>query len=621
MLPSDFGTPAPADRCATTKVIPAHPNRTSSDVPNERNRVEPDLAPMTNDLNIGALIRAVAAKVPDRTAVLQGGKSLTYAKLIDRSSRLAAFLNERGIGHFVDRSALSGHEAGQHLLAQYLHNGAHFVEGLVGSFLGRAAPFNVNYRYTADELRYLLLDASPSVIQFHAAFAPALSKVLPDLTGIKTLLQVADGSGHPLLPGAIDYEEALASVSPVAHDELSPDDLYVIYTGGTTGMPKGVLWRQGDVAVATLGLRNRRTGREWIDLNESLEAIRSEPIRVLPCAPMMHGAAQWAALQAICEGNTVVFPQRAQNFAAADVLTTVEKHRVGVITFVGDAFGWPLVQELEHTHYDVSSLRVIVSGGAALHANCKRRLIELMPGVRVIVNIGSSESGILGSRLSVDDASAADVTFTPDESMRVVAEDRTRFLEAGHQGVGWLARSGRIPLGYLGDADKTARTFPVVDGIRLTIPGDRARLLADGQVQLLGRDSLTINTGGEKVFVEEVEAVLKDHPDVVDALVCGRPSERWGSEVAAVVVAPNGIDETELIGFCRRRLARYKAPKVVHVVPSIVHSDTGKPDYKWAVRMVSELEAASHRTEAAEPLVTGNPRKEAINEKFISGDR
>jgi acyl-CoA synthetase (AMP-forming)/AMP-acid ligase II len=565
---------------------------------------------MTNDLNLGALIRAVAARVPSRPAVLQGDRVLSYAELIDRSSRLARFLNDRGIGHFADRSQIRGHEAGQHLLAQYLHNGPEYVEGLVGSYLGRIAPFNVNYRYMTQELIYLLRDAAPAVIQYHASFAPALQEVLPHLTEVKVLLQVADGSDHPLLPGAIDYERALASVTPATEQQGSSDDLYVIYTGGTTGMPKGVLWRQGDVAVATLGLRNKRADREWTDVRECVESLRSQPIRVLPCAPMMHGAAQWAALQALCEGNAVVFPERAQSFAAADVLDAVERHRVNVMTLVGDAFGWPLVKELERDQHDVSSLRVIVSGGAALHANCKQRLIDLIPNVRVVENIGSSESGILGSRLSDTASSGAGLTFTPDESMVVVDEDFSHLLAPGHPGTGWLARRGRIPLGYLGDADKTARTFPVVDGLRLTIPGDRARLLADGQVQLLGRDSLTINTGGEKVFVEEVETVLKDHPDVVDALVCGRPSERWGSEVAAVVVARSGIDEAALLDFCRSRLARYKAPKVVHFVDHVVRSDTGKPDYKWAQQMVGHIDELSGHVK--QPDVTGNLKEGSV---------
>jgi 3-oxocholest-4-en-26-oate---CoA ligase len=563
-----------------------------------------------SELNLGQLLKAITARVPDRPAILAGNQALSYAELLQRSSRLARFLRDRGIGHFADRSELHGYEAGQHLLAQYLHNGPEYIEGLLGSYLARAAPFNVNYRYQADELRYLFRDAAPAVIQFHATFAPLLAQIIDELPSVQVLLQVDDGSGHPLLPGAIDYENALASVPADVNELLSPDDLYVIYTGGTTGMPKGVLWRQGDVAVATMGVRNRRAGREWSSVDECVDAVRPEPTRLLPCAPLMHGAAQWGGLQTLCEGNTLVFPEHPESFSAADILAAVQRHQVTVITFVGDAFGWPLVEELESGKYDVSSLRVIVSGGAAWHVTCKQRLLDLVPGLRVVESIGSSESGVLGSRENDAVAAPAGSTFIPDDSLVVVSQDFSRILERGHEGIGWLARRGRIPLGYLGDPDKTARTFPVIEGVRLSLPGDRARLLQTGEVQLLGRDSHTVNTGGEKVFVEEVEAAIKDHPAVSDALVCGRPSARWGSEIAALVVS-SGIDHAALVEFCRRRLARYKVPKAFYFVERIHRNPAGKPDYQWAAHMVqqpalaaesdnsSQREVACHSTEGS----------------------
>jgi fatty-acyl-CoA synthase len=542
---------------------------------------------IAGELNLGDLLRAIAARFPDRAAVVQGERTLTYGALLDRSSRLARFLNDHGSGHFAERSRLLGHEPGQHLLAQYLHNCPEYMEGLYGSYLGRVAPFNVNYRYLAEELGNLLLDARPTAIQYHASFAPVLQRVLPHLPGVRVLLQVDDRSGYPLLPGAFDYEEALASVRPEIDLPLSPDDLYVLYTGGTTGMPKGVLWRQADVAVTTLGLYNRVTNGEWNSMEECVESIGPMPNRVLPCAPLIHGAAQWGALRAIGEGNTVVFPERSESFSATEALKAVARHQVSVITFVGDAFAWPLVEELELGIHDVSSLKFAASGGAALHASSKQRLIDLVPGLQVVERIGSSESGVLASRQSHDAASASDPTFVPDPSAVVVAEDFSRVLEPGHDGIGWLARTGRIPLGYLRDAEKTARTFPVVDGRRLSIPGDRARLLPGGDMQLLGRDSLTINTGGEKVFVEEVEGVLKDHPDVTDAVVCGRPSAKWGSEVAALVVAPSSFDEQALLDFCRSRLARYKVPKIIRGVDEIIRTVSGKPDYRWASKQIS----------------------------------
>lgn len=538
------------------------------------------------ELNLSELFTAIASVYADRPAVVRGDRILSYGALADRSARLGRYLAERGLGCFAERSGLQGHQAGQHLLAQYLHNGQEYIEGLLGGYRGRIAPFNVNYLYRSDELLYLLRDAAPGAIQYHASFAPALAEVLPALPSTPVLLQVRDDSGHPLLTGAVDYEEALASVAPTVNTAPSPDDLYVIYTGGTTGMPKGVLWRQADVAVSTLGLTNRRENREWRTISEIVDAVRATPPRLLPCAPLMHGASQWAVLGSICEGNTIVFPDRTEGFNAADVVRTIDRHRVNALTIVGDAFAYPLAEALERSHADVSSLRVLVSGGAALHSGIRRRLQELVPQLRVIENIGSSESGIQGSRHSHGAQPALGDAFVSDATTVVLSEDYGSFLSPGHESTGWLARRGRIPLGYLGDAAKTARTFPVVDGTRVTIPGDRARLLADGRVELLGRDSLTINTGGEKVFVEEVEAVLKDHPEVTDALVCGRPSQRWGSEVAAVVQARPGIDTTALLEFCRGRLARYKVPKSVQLVERIRRGPAGKGDYQWAARQV-----------------------------------
>jgi fatty-acyl-CoA synthase len=548
---------------------------------------------MPVELNMAATITAVARSHPDRAAITQGERSLSYGQFTDRARRLARYLHDAGLGCHTDRAELAGHQSGQHLLAQYLHNGVEYVEGLLGSYLARVAPFNVNYRYQPDELRYLLRDSGPSVIQYHQCFAPMLGQILDDLPNRPALFQVADGSGEPLLPGAVDYEQALASAPPVLDLELSPDDLYIIYTGGTTGMPKGVLWRQADVAVTTMSATNRRANREWDSVEELVQAIPAQPHRVLPCAPLMHGAAQWAVLQTLLEGGTVVLPEQATTFEAAHVLDTVARHRVTAMTIVGDAFARPLTDQLERGRYDLSSLKVIVSGGAALSPEGKRRLIELIPGLRVRETIGSSESGIQGSQHSDVDTKAGTEAgaprFQPGPKTVVVSPDLSRFLAPGHDGTGWIASSGRIPLGYLGDEQKTAKTFPVVAGRRVSIPGDRARLLPDGTIELLGRDSMTINSGGEKVFVEEVEAVLKSHPEVVDAVVCARPSERWGAEVAAVVVGP-AVGVEELLEYCRSRLSRYKVPKTIHFVEEVRRSAAGKPDYRWAIGLVRETD-------------------------------
>jgi fatty-acyl-CoA synthase len=539
------------------------------------------------DLNVWQVFAGIAAAAPDRAAIVQGDRRLSYATLADRSARLASVLAEHGLGCSIERAGLANYESGQALIAQYLHNAPEYVEGMLGAFCARAAAFNVNYRYQLDELRYLFQDAAPAAIQYHATFAPLVAAVLADRPEQPLLLQVADASGTALLPGALDYESALAAARPSRAYGQTPDDLYVVYTGGTTGYPKGVLWRQADLAVA-IGLVNRRADREWQSVAEAVAAARPTPAGVLPCGPLIHGAAQWAVLQALCDGNTVVLGERGDAFLPGDVLAAVEREHVSAMAIVGDAFGWPLIAELERGSYDTSSLRVIVSGGAALNASAKKRLIELIPGVRIVENIGSSESGLQGSTSGSVAADTGPARFRPGRATTVLAEGRSRILEPGHEGIGWLARSGCIPLGYLHDAEKTRKTFPVVDGRRMSVPGDRARWLADGLIELLGRDSLTINTGGEKVFVEEVEAALISHPDVADVVVCGRPSSTWGQEVVALVVPRNPeLTGPELAAHARRTVARYKVPKDFVFTDMIARLTTGKPDYRWAAERVA----------------------------------
>jgi fatty-acyl-CoA synthase len=536
------------------------------------------------EFTIAGLVEAVALRVPDRPAIIQGDRQLRYRDLVDRTRRLARYLADRGLGCHRERDELAGHEVGQDRLAQYLHNGPEYLEGLIGCYRARVAPFNVNYRYVADELRYLLRDSRPRAIQFHARFAPLLAEVLDglDIEPVEVLLQVDDGSGHPLLPGAVDYEQALASVPAQVDAEPSPDDVYMLYTGGTTGMPKGVLWRQADALVSLLGVRNRRTGQEWDSLEAKLAVTPERPQRTMPLAPYMHGAAQWGALQSLVEGNTVVIPEQVLRFDPAEVLDTIARKEVTVITMVGDAFGRPLADELEAHPRELPSLRLLLSGGAALNAVHKERLMASAPGLTITETIGSSETGVQGRMLGL---AAGRPTFAREATAVVISEDMTKVLEPGHDGTGWLATRGRVPLGYLGDPDKTSRTFPVVAGERVSVPGDRARLLPGDVVEMLGRDAVTINSGGEKVFAEEVEEAVKAHPGVADAIVCGRPSEKWGAEVVALVQRRPGsdVDAGAVLAFCAERIARYKLPKAVVFVDAVLRSASGKADYKWAL--------------------------------------
>lgn len=546
------------------------------------------------EFNIAGLVEAVAARVPERPAIIHDQRRLTYSQLVERTRRLARYLADAGLGCHREREALEGHEVGQDRLAQYLYNGPEYLEGLVGGYRARVAPFNVNYRYVAHELRYLLSDSRPRAIQFHASFAPVLAEVLDglDIEPVAVLLQVDDGSGHPLLPGAVDYEQALASVPAQVDVDPSPDDVYLLYTGGTTGLPKGVLWRQADALVSLLGVRNRKSGQEWASLEEKLAVVPRRPLRMMPLAPYMHGAAQWGALQSLVEGNTLVIPGQVQRFDPAEAVATIAAKEVSVITMVGDAFGRPLADQLEADPCHLPSLKLLVSGGAALSALYKERLTRAVPGLTITETIGSSETGVQGRMLGL---AAGRPTFAREASALVISSDMTEVLEPGHDGTGWLATRGRVPLGYLGDPVKTARTFPVVAGERVSVPGDRARLLPGDVVEMLGRDSATINSGGEKVFAEEVEEAVKGHAGVADVIVCGRPSEKWGAEVVALVERRPGsnMDAEGLVGFCAGRIARYKLPKAVIFVDTVRRSASGKADYKWALATAVAQEQAA----------------------------
>lgn len=534
---------------------------------------------------VPAVATAVAAAIPDRDLVIRGERRYTYGQLLERANRLATYLRSRGLGCHTERSALAGHEVGQDLLGLYAYNGNEFVEALLGSFLARVAPFNVNYRYVKSELQYLLKDAGATALVYHAAFAPRVAEILPDLPQLRVLIQIADDSGNDLIYGAVDYETALASSSPepppVQH---SPDDLYVLYTGGTTGMPKGVLWRQHDIFMTSFGGRNLVTGEPFGSIDQIVAGAAAGPgtkLMILP--PLIHGAAQWSVMTAITTGQTVVFPSVVDHFDAEDVLRTVERERVMTVTVVGDAMARPLVAAIEKGIADVSSLAVVANGGALLTPYVKQQLIEALPNALVIDGVGSSETGAQMHHMSTSGAVSTG-TFNAGPDTFVAAEDLTAILPPGHDGMGWLAQRGYVPLGYKGDAAKTAKTFPVIDGVRYAVPGDRARHRADGAIELLGRDSVTINSGGEKIFVEEVETALASHPAVADVVVAGRPSERWGQEVVAIVALAEGAsaDADELIKHAGESLARYKLPKAIVFRPVIERSPSGKADYRWA---------------------------------------
>jgi fatty-acyl-CoA synthase len=528
--------------------------------------------------NLAAVHEAIAAAIPERECIVFRDRRLSWADVTERTRRLSDVFRQHGLGCQRERPGLANWESGQDHIGLYLTNGNEYLEGMLGAFKARAVPFNVNYRYVDEELEYLFDNADAKAVVYHGGFAPTLARIRARLPQVRLWLQVDDASGEPLLPGALDYEAALAEADPLPPRDLSPDDLYILYTGGTTGMPKGVLWRHEDVFHAAL-----HTGKAR-GLDEIVARAQRGGPRALPAPPFMHGAAHWVVFNMWHAGGTVLVQSRPERLDPEDVWSTVERERATALTLVGDAFARPLLEELQRGSYDVSSLRLVTSGGAILTAATKQDLLEALPNVKVLDALGSSESGQQAAQISTRAGPATSGDFEIDPDSVVLTEDLSGIVEAGSGEKGWLARSGYVPLGYYGDPEKTARTFPTVNGVRYSVPGDRASVEADGTLRLHGRDSVTINTGGEKVFAEEVEQALKHHPAVWDAVVVGTPHDRWGQQVTAVVKLRDGhqVAESELRDAARDHLAAYKLPKAFVFVDEVLRAPSGKADYRWA---------------------------------------
>lgn len=556
------------------------------------------LPALVRGFDLSSVFRTVATTVPDQELLVHGDLRLTYGRVEEDVEALARFLSGRGLGCHTEREELAGHESGQDHVGLYLYNGPEYLEAMIASYRARAVPVNVNYRYVAEELAYVLVDAGTRALVFHSCFAPQVAHVRDLVPTLDVLVQVPDDSGHDLLPGAVWWEDALAAGRDggVVLPQPTGDDLYVVYTGGTTGMPKGVLWRQDDMYVTSMGGTPFGTTEPYTSYEQIAEnaANAGGGMTLLMALPFMHGAAQWSTFHMITSGGKIVLPEDVRSFDARAVLETVVREGCVSLPVVGDAMVRPLIAELEAREHDLSGLAAVNNGAAPLSPAVRARLMELLPHIIVMDAAGSSETGLQMSSMSLKGMEAEAATFTPVPTTTVVSEDMSRVVvpeeEQGSSG-GWLAQRGRVPLGYLGDAEKTARTFPMIAGERFSVPGDRAEMLGDGRIRLLGRDGVTINSGGEKIFAEEVERAVGAHPAVRDVVVVGRPSERWGSEPVAVLSLAQGaedVSDDDLLAVASEHIARYKLPKAFLRVEHVVRSPSGKADYRWAKEQAEE---------------------------------
>jgi fatty-acyl-CoA synthase len=550
------------------------------------------MEPSLLEWSLPAVHDLIADAVPDREMVVWNGTRRTYGEVARRSRSIASYLAANGIGLRRERAELERWECGQDTVALVLRNRPEYLEAMFGCYRARAVPFNVNHHYTATEMAGILHMTDPTAVIYQRSLGPLVARALGGHEVV--LVDVDDGSGAASLPGSVSFE-AVATASPSGSlPPTSPDDLYLVCTGGTTGAPKAVLWRQADIYVSAMG------GSETATETSITAGVGDGPGAWFATAPLMHAAAQWTAFGGLHVGATIVLHDDTRSFDARSILEIAERERVVLMSIVGDAYARPIVEELRRRRYDLSSLRVLATGGAATNEVNKQALFELVPHVTIVDGYGASETG--GMAYGARTRGAGPAGFAPAAGAAVLSADRSRFLAPGEDEIGWTARCGRVPLGYLGDRHATESTFPVTGGTRVSVPGDRARIEADGSITMLGRDSMVVNTGGEKVFVEEVEEVLRRHDDVVDALVVGRPSSRFGEEVVALVQVRDGADvgAKELREFAATSLARFKAPRAVAICDRVVRHVNGKADYRWARTVAADAVDATVPVDAVD---------------------
>ncbi|MDX6278886.1 MAG: 3-oxocholest-4-en-26-oate---CoA ligase [Nocardioidaceae bacterium] len=515
-------------------------------------------------LTLADVLEAIADAVPERPALVTMERSYTYAELDERSTRFANHLVTQGVA------------PGEHV-AIHAANCVEWIEAFYGCFKARAVPININYKYLHEELAYVYDNADCVFAVVAAKHVPAVRALdLPKLRGMLTIGE--------------EYEAALAGASTERLGGRTSDDLYVLYTGGTTGQPKGVVWRQADLMVAALNANRFGAPIESVEQLAAEAAANDNPMVLLACGPMMHGGSQWIIGNALISGSTFAL-YTAPQFEAATLLDLVESSRVVSLTLLGDAMGRPVAEAItaEPDRWDLSGLAAISNGAAPLSEAVREQLRKALPGLFILDSYGASESGTTGQQIDSGDGASS---TAPRFGVGADVEVFDVHLKPCPPGVeGMLGRSGAIPLGYYNDPVKTAATFKEIDGVRWSMPGDFARREEDGSVTVLGRGAVCINTGGEKVYPEEIEGILMRHEDVFDVAVVGVPHERWGQQVTALVQLREGstAGRDELQAHVRSLLANYKVPKEIMFVSAIPRTTVSKVDYSAVAALAGAL--------------------------------
>jgi acyl-CoA synthetase (AMP-forming)/AMP-acid ligase II len=533
-------------------------------------------------INIADLFEHAVDAVPNRLALVVGDQRLTYAELDVQANRIAHHLASHGVGH------------GSHV-GIYAKNSVEHVVALLAVTKLRAVAININYRYVENELDYVFDNADLVALVHERTYSPLVARCAPKHDQLRHVVVIEDGTDEDSSSyGGVAWADALADGKPERDFEpRSNDDVWIVYTGGTTGYPKGVMWRHEDIWRTLGGGIDFMTGERLEEYDQSKKAVESEPMVSFPLSPIMHGGAQWGMLMHFFAGHVVILVPK---FDAEEIWRTIDTEKVQVVFMTGDAMARPLIERYEEGGYDGSSLVAVASSAAIFSTEVKLRWMRAFPNTFFTDSLGSTETGFAGTGLvDKDNADAGAIVSIGPET--VILDDSNRVLDPATDigAVGRLARAKSVPLGYYKDPEKSAKTFIEIDGVRYAIPGDFARIEEGNKITLLGRGSNCINTGGEKVYPEEVETALKSHPDVFDVLVVGIPDERFGQAVTAVVQPRDGAQPTldALNAHLRTLLSGYKLPRSLTLVPEIPRHATGKANYPKAKEIATAATTAS----------------------------